>query len=1550
MRRVATIRATRERLVLSGALQRIFERHAAVPPAERTSAIDARISTILSVVHAETDAVPRLLAILHRSLEVAHSAGWTVVQGAPGEEFALAKAPSDDGAAPSLAAFVGASYQHLGLVPHVLAEAESFARYAPPSRSRAAGFSRRLDVVLEAASFSGAAIQTAFDSRDALRLWRAVNHQPSGVQTSADTAVTHDSVASPIAISPAAVRSLIPRDAEEEKRLPPESHDLREAWWAFVGGLLLPVLNTTSEMGPAKVTDAIRIWSALFEGTGSATSEEWFRAELAQPRLPTSAMLPGTCRAILGTSGSDIPVDEGQLSSPELWHELDCTSHENDDSSGRRTAQLSCALPMDELWVPTTVAPATLGAAGFDAFLMLWLLRNATDVGETPPSLTYFLVPPRAFGSSSGSPANRHRSYDLFDYSARLTECRLIESADLSVAGLGCLLDIALGGCSSVAPRAVVLLVDLHVAARRAMAVRWVREKEEDVDQARPPPPPMSRHELVQKLVGRLQACLASPALEYSVIEAWRCAIILRLYFRRLKSAVADVALVAMGCDADEAEAPHEAVLAESTPLVSHRTFCADNSGSSTIDLLAGDKTDIPAALLSMRTPALRPSSDNGGIVATNVPALDDGVLGGSADPNLDVYGLLSDTSRQSDAGNGVELELRSQLTAQSECGVGSHNAFQSSFAMVARSPRTGSRAAGPQSASTAISGFKRREVGVSFVRDAIAWVGLDDGAFEKIWDSLCFDDAEYALLFALLESVSGDSNSCRSAQQEVWGLLLDLPTMQQPLDAFADPATICWEDVFMHPRAGLWRILYDAQIVAALMTSEHGGGDSASASWRSRFFAAGGFAAVVRLFNRIADHSRGDAAPLHPTLHHGLIASTLRIILQSVSSDLTTVARTLSPTLLDELVAGLGSALALAARSTCLFGEHALRSLRGLIEFVGSEQEEHDQLTVALTSERLQRDLCTALSSGTALGPQVATLLFSPLFKVQPSVPPLVMSLFVRVVSSCLERIELTSCEDACKPVGDALQLLVRYCHRQPVVVDLGGTVMAVILQLRRYWDEGVLTCGTRLGLELDGRPRPALVTLLRSLAELMTAARPYVTTSGTRIPWVPVFPELARDSAGISPWEAALEVLVSCCLFGASPALPIFLCSAPEERVAAFAALRVLLRLLKSSGAGDHATACTATLRRITAECVSGDPHEVATAAAAIDTPLPPDSAHAVSAFDSAAGLGGVSQVLRSRCGVVGLRNQGATCYASTVLQVWSSIPALREAVLREWGPALAAPSDGGHAHLVRELRRVLLWLRHGHLRAFAAASFTDACSSLRMFQGSELSSPRSQSDAGEFHDLLHDALEAHVEAEAAAAAAAAGADEATAAAAAKASVLSVLGSGATAKVTCCSSCGHRWHVRQESFVSLGLPLPASAPADGGPVTLRALLQARFESHHVVVECASCKASQRQRCDERISALPSVLVLQLFRFNGETGAKVHTRVTFDQTIDVRDFVVTPVSEDASSGATTFDLSGVLVHIGQSRGSGHYIAFVPARDAQVRVQARWPGPFRSFH
>lgn len=1483
--------------------------------------MNARSRTVLSVLHAETDAVPRLLAILHRSLEV---------------DFVLTKAPSDDCAAPSLAAFLGASYRRLGLVSHVLAEAESFVRYAPCSRSRATGLSRRLDVVAEAASFSSAAIPPVFEARDALRLWRAVNQQPPGVQTSAGTTA----VESPIAMSPAAVQGLISCDADAEKRLPPESHDLREAWWAFIGGLLLPVLNTTSEKDPATVANAIRIWSALFEDTGSAAPEVWLRDALAQPHLLTAAMLPGTIRAILDGSGSDIQMDLGQLSSPELWRELDC----NDEIDGR-SVHSSYTVHRDELWVPAIVAPAVLGAAGFDAFLSLWLLRNSTAMGETLPALTYSLVPPRANDSSPGSPAKRLRPYDLFEYSARLAECRLIEGAALSFAGLDCLLDIALRGCSSVAPRAVVLLVDLHVAARRAMTVRWVREKVEDTDQARPVPPPMSRHELVQQLMGRLQACLSSPGLEYSAIEVWRCAIILRLYFRRLKNAVADVALVAMGCDADDAEAPHEAVLAESTPLVSHLSFCSESSGSSTIDRLAGDETGIPAALLSLQTPAFKPSN-NGGVVAADVLALDDGVLGGSTTaPYLDVSGLLSHAS-QSDAGNGVEFESPSQPLAQKGSRAGPHTAFDASLATASRSSCTVNDSAAPYSASTSVSGFRRHEVGVSFVRDAQAWVGLDDGAFSAIWDSLCFGDADYDLLFALLESISGDSNSCRSAQQEAWGLLLDLPTMRQPLDAFADPAAVSWDDVFAPSRAGLWRTLYDAQIVAALMTIQHGGSDAASTNWRSRFFATGGLAAVVRLFNRIADHSRGDAAQLHLTLYHGLIASTLRIIARSVSSASTSGVRTLSPTLLDELIVGLGSVLAVAASSNFSFGEHALRSLRGLIEFVGSDQEERGQLTVALAGEGLQRDLCTALSSSTTLGPQVTNLLFAPLFEVQPMTSPLAVSLFVRVASSCLEHIGLTSSEGVCNPVGDALQLLVRYCHRQPALVDLGGTVMAVILRLRHFWDEGVSTSGTRLGLELDGQPRPALVTLLRSLAELMAAAYPYMTTSGTRIPWVPVFLGPAGDLAGISPWEAALEALVSCCLFGAPPALPAFLCRVPEERVAAFTALRVLLRLLKSSGTTEHATACTATLRRITAECASGDPHEVAIAAAAIDTPLPPDSTHAVSAFDSAAGLGGVSQVLRSHCGVVGLRNQGATCYASTVLQVWSSIPALREAVLREWGPASAGPSDGGYAHLVRELRRVLLWLRHGRLRAFAAASFTDACSSLRMFQGSELCSPRSQSDAGEFHDLLHDALEAHVGAEAAAAAAAVGADEASATATAKASVLSVLGSGATAKVTRCSSCGHRWHARQECFVSLGLPLPASAPVDGGPVTLRALLQARFESHHVVVECASCKASQRQRCDERISALPSVLVLQLFRFNGETGAKVHTRVTFDQTIEVRDFV----SPDAASAATTFDLSGVLVHIGQSRGSGHYIAFVPARDAQVRVQARQPGPGSSSH
>ena len=81
---------------------------------------------------------------------------------------------------------------------------------------------------------------------------------------------------------------------------------------------------------------------------------------------------------------------------------------------------------------------------------------------------------------------------------------------------------------------------------------------------------------------------------------------------------------------------------------------------------------------------------------------------------------------------------------------------------------------------------------------------------------------------------------------------------------------------------------------------------------------------------------------------------------------------------------------------------------------------------------------------------------------------------------------------------------------------------------------------------------------------------------------------------------------------------------------------------------------------------------------------------------------------------------------------------------------------------------------------------------------------------------------------------------------------------------------------------------------------------------------ECGDKKALKRTR----ITAMPKVLLIQLMRFNGATGAKV------DQ----------PISGDfhVSVGGAEYELVGVLVHTGRSIESGHYYTVTRDMDSKV--------------
>ena len=97
----------------------------------------------------------------------------------------------------------------------------------------------------------------------------------------------------------------------------------------------------------------------------------------------------------------------------------------------------------------------------------------------------------------------------------------------------------------------------------------------------------------------------------------------------------------------------------------------------------------------------------------------------------------------------------------------------------------------------------------------------------------------------------------------------------------------------------------------------------------------------------------------------------------------------------------------------------------------------------------------------------------------------------------------------------------------------------------------------------------------------------------------------------------------------------------------------------------------------------------------------------------------------------------------------------------------------------------------------------------------------------------------------------------------------------------------------------------------------------------------CPTCAKLVRARKQVTVRLTPASLIIHLKRFGqgARRGSKLSHHVAFDETLDLS-HVLSP-SAIAEGMPTLYTLTGVLVHIGSSAHSGHYIAY-------VRTPSQW--------
>ncbi len=296
--------------------------------------------------------------------------------------------------------------------------------------------------------------------------------------------------------------------------------------------------------------------------------------------------------------------------------------------------------------------------------------------------------------------------------------------------------------------------------------------------------------------------------------------------------------------------------------------------------------------------------------------------------------------------------------------------------------------------------------------------------------------------------------------------------------------------------------------------------------------------------------------------------------------------------------------------------------------------------------------------------------------------------------------------------------------------------------------------------------------------------------------------------------------------------------------------------------------------------------------------------------------------SMTTKSDTGLVGLRNQGATCYMNSLLQQLFHIPSFRDGILglqiTEVNQIGNDNKEDGKAMFV-ELQKLF-----GNLLLSSQRDYNtfDLVQSIRGYDGRPIR-PGEQQDVDEFFNLFTDRLESSLKGSS------------------QQRLLQNVFGGQLSHLVTCKECGFSSE-RVEDCLSISLDVKGKKDISE---SLNAYIQGDLldgSNQYLCTKCDAKRDSVKRCC---IKTLPNVLICHLKRFEFDLEmlrkVKVNDRFQFPPKLDMRHYTKEGIdgsSHDELSWRTSkyyeYSLRGVLVHTGTA-DSGHYYSLCSVRNKQ---------------